>query len=110
MFRDVRLTVFRLATLTALAASAYELVRPLVGAACGVCVPKTALVLGGWVVPLPWLGVGSAGLLLLLSFCRGNRARRLLAALSLVTGGVALGLVLIQVVLLGSPCPICLLV
>jgi hypothetical protein len=110
MFRDVRLLVFRLAVLTALAGSALELSRPLLSGGCGACAPKWALVVGGLVVPLPWLGLGGSSLLLVLSFRPGRLAPRLRTGLSLVGGGLALGLLLLQAGLPGSLCLTCALV
>jgi hypothetical protein len=91
-----RLLVFRLAVLTALAGSAFELARPLLSGGCAACALQTGLVIAGWPVPLPWLGLGGALLLLLLSFGKGPRSARLRSGLSLVGGGVALWLLLVQ--------------
>jgi hypothetical protein len=97
--------VFRLAALTALAGSAFELVRPLLSGGCAACALETGLVIRGWPVPLPWLGLGAALLLLLLSFGQGPRSARLRSGLSLVGGGVALWLLLVHA---ASGRPLCL--
>jgi hypothetical protein len=110
MFRDLSLPVFRLAALTALAGSALDASRSLLADGCRACALKAVLVIGGWAVPLSWMGLGGALLLLLLSFCRGQRAQQLRAGLALVGGGLALGLLLLQVARPGSPCPTCVMI
>jgi hypothetical protein len=110
MFRVVAVLGFRLAALAALLGSAVELVRPLMSRGCSACVPKAVLVVGDWVVPLAWPGLGGALALLALSFCAGGRARRLRAGLSLVGGGLALGLLFLQVGRFAGLCPTCCLI
>jgi hypothetical protein len=110
MSDGLRLRAFRLALLTALAGSALEsgwLPRP---GACAACAPTFGLVLGGVGLPLPWLGLAGAALLLALSYCPGGLALRLRTGLSLAGGGAALALLLLQGGLFRSLCPACLVI
>jgi hypothetical protein len=108
---DLRLLAFRLAALTALAVSGLALANLLTGQCDAGTAAQFGPMIGGWtVVLLPWLGLGGAFLLLLLSFCSGVWTVRLRVSLALLGGGVGLGLLLIQAGVLHSFCSTCYLV
>jgi hypothetical protein len=105
-----RLLAFRVVALAALAGSAFELVRPLLNGEYEPLALKFGLAIAGWPVPLPWLGLGAALSLLLLSFAKGPCLAQLRSGLSLVGGGVALWLLFVQVAVFQSLSPACWLV
>jgi hypothetical protein len=102
-----RLGMFRLLAATALAGSVYEVLRPWLSGGCSPCSRKFFVELWGELVPLGWLGVGTAAALLLLSFGSGIWTGRLRTALALTAGGAGLALLLVQIGWYQALCPNC---
>lgn len=107
--RDARALTFRLAALTAMSASAVAMAGNLLNVQCNTCVAARSRI-GAAVAQLPWVGLGGALVLMVLSFCHGESAARLRMNLSLVGGGIGAGLLIVQGAVFHSFCPTCCLV